>query len=86
MNLEEISEDLKVQLQDKNPCFKVNILNLLEKILEKNPTTSKTGFKVILVTLKKLFEDGNPEVREKSLQLIVKLKNQYNDSFFGNLL
>ena len=67
MNLDEISEDLKVQLQDKNPCFKVNILNLLEKILEKNPTTSKTGFKVILVTLKKLFEDGNPEVREKSI-------------------
>ena len=67
MNLDEISEDLKVQLQDKNPCFKVNILNLLEKILEKNPTTSKTGFKAILVTLKKLFEDGNPEVREKSI-------------------
>jgi hypothetical protein len=41
MNLEEICDDLKEQLQDKNPNFKVNIINLLEKILEKNPLNSK---------------------------------------------
>ncbi len=84
--IEDVLDDFKEGLGDKNPQLKSNIVKLLEEIFTKNNKIHKNGIKLLLPFLKKLFEDGSAEVREKSLCFFGKVKNIYGDKFFGNLL
>ena len=43
--------------------------------MEKNIKSIKNGLKNLFPIMKKLFEDGNPEVRDKILTLSGKMKN-----------
>ncbi len=54
--------------------------------MERSNKQLKVGFKSLLPTLKKLFDDGAAEVRDKSLAFVGKLKNEYGDAYFGNVL
>jgi hypothetical protein len=86
ITLEDVLDDIKEGLSDKNPQFKMNILKLLEAIFEKNSKLHKNGIKILLPNIKKLFEDGSAEVRDKSLVLAGQIKNSFGEKFFGNLL
>ena len=81
---EDIIEDLKEALNDKNPVFKINILTWVDKYIEKkNPPLKgvQSLGKALTSTFKKLIDDGQAEVRDAILNTIGKFKATIGDSF-----
>jgi hypothetical protein len=46
----------------------------------------KNSLKNLLPAIKKLIEDSAPEVRDKCIVVLGRMKSAYGDAFFGNLL
>lgn len=83
IQIEDVADYFKEGFNDKNSQLKLNILKLLEMIFEYKNKNHKNGIKSILPFLKNLFEDGNGDVRDKSLGFVGKVKNIYGDKYFG---
>lgn len=79
ISLDELVEDLKEALNDKNAGSKLNAINLLLNCIEEEKY--KNTYKQFFPQLKKLLDDSAEEVRNKTTQLVGKLKGYYTDSF-----
>lgn len=83
ISLEDISDDLKEALADKNAFAKVNILGLIDRFLEKyqqTPEKCEPLFKSMIGTLKGLLSDGDGSVRSSAMNTLGKMKMVLGDS------
>ena len=88
-SLEDITEDLKEGLADKNTVAKVNILSLIDKFVEKNAQTPEKCdalFKGMIGTLKSLLNDGDGSVRNAAAMTLGKMKNILGERIIGGHL
>ncbi|CAD8158908.1 unnamed protein product [Paramecium octaurelia] len=75
-NLDELFEELKTLLDDKAPGPKVNVFIIVDYYLDetsKDKLTKLQCIKQLLPICKKLTEDGNADVRAKSIMLLAKI-------------
>ncbi|CAD8051018.1 unnamed protein product [Paramecium sonneborni] len=75
-NLDEIFEELKALLDDKAPGSKVNVFNIIEYYIDessKDKLNKLQCIKQLIPICKKLSEDGNADVRAKSIMLLAKI-------------
>ncbi|KAL4477492.1 hypothetical protein ABPG74_002642 [Tetrahymena malaccensis] len=79
ITLDELVEDLKEALNDKNAGSKLNAINLLINCIEDEKY--KNTFKLFFQQLRKLLDDSSEDVRNKTIQLVGKLKGYYTDSY-----
>lgn len=79
MTLEEFMDDLKEALGDKNAGSKLNSMNLLLMCVEEEKY--KQLFKQFFPLIRKLLDDSAEDVRNKTIQLVGKLKGYYTDSY-----
>lgn len=86
LSIEDVVDEFQSGFSDKNSVFKGNILTLLVRLFDERPKQIKNGLKVLLPHIKKLFDDGAPNVRDKSLQFVGKIKKEYGEQYLGNLL
>lgn len=64
-------------MKDKNAALKLSVIVLLEALFLKNPKNFKTGLKALVPNIVKLTDDATGEVREKSIAMLGKLKNEF---------
>lgn len=73
LNLDEMLDIIKENLEGKNSILKVNLLIWLEKAFYKQESMNVNVLKGLLPCLKKLVEDGAIEVRNQTSNFLVKL-------------
>lgn len=79
ISLEEMADDIKEVLGDKNSGAKVNTINLLLGCIDEEKY--KSTFKLFFPQFKKLLDDSCEDVRNKAISLVGKLKGYYTDSY-----
>lgn len=75
-NLDEFFEDLKSLLEDKAPGPKLNVFIIIEHCLDEMPKdklNKLSCFKQLLPICKKFTDDGNADVRTRSIMLMAKI-------------
>ncbi|CAD8143446.1 unnamed protein product [Paramecium pentaurelia] len=75
-NLDELFEELKALLDDKAPGPKVNVFIIVDYYIDetsKDKLTKIQCIKQLVPICKKLTEDGNADVRAKSIMLLAKI-------------
>lgn len=78
LNLDEMLDIIKENLEGKNSILKVNLLIWLEKAFYKQETMNVNVLKGLLSCFKKLVEDGAIEVRNQTSNFLVKLVEKEN--------
>ena len=89
ISLDDIVDDLKEALTDKNAFAKVNILGLIDKYLERNsqaPEKCESIFNAMIGTLKTLLNDGDGSVRNSTMMTLGKMKTILGDGVISSHL
>lgn len=76
LNLDEMIEELKCQLEDKAPGTRLNVFIVIEMYIDeqsKEKLNRLSCLKVLVILCKKYLEDGNSDVRNKSLVVLAKI-------------
>ena len=93
LSLEDVLEDVKEGLNDKNPNMKVNIMIWIERVLDRKaaenageiPQKLREAIKGLFPILEKLCNDGAANVRDITVRIIAKARALIGPEFFSQL-
>lgn len=89
ITIEDLLDDIKDGLKDKAPNMRLQTLKFLEKILTTSKPTDKkliNTMKILTTSFVDMNQDGSSEVRDKSIDILCKIKGNYGMNFFGDKL
>lgn len=86
ISFDDFMEDIREGMKDKSAQMRFQTLKFVEKCLEKRDKKMTNAFKSLTAPIIDMNVDGSSEVRDKSLDILCKLKALYGMNFFGDKL
>ena len=91
LSIEDVVDDIKEGLADKNPGEKIQLMNWIDRAVERKAKDrmfqdkGKDALRQMFSSFEKLCNDGAIEVRENTTKAICNMKSNIGDDFFSAL-